>query len=212
MKRYLFCLMLLVSFAVADEPKKLYENNFEKAEVDKVPEEFLVLDGGFAVKQEEGNKFLELPGAPLETFGLLFGPTEAANVNISTRIFGTAKGRRFPAFAVGANGVAGVRLQVSAAKKQIELFRGEEVVATAAYTWESGTWTMLRLQVVKIKDGEIKVQGKAWKRDGKEPEKWLIEHTISGDLPAGRASIWGNPFSGTAIQFDDLSVAKADPK
>jgi hypothetical protein len=212
MKRYLFCLMLLVSFAVADEPKKLYENNFEKAEVDKVPEEFLVLDGGFTVKQEEGNKFLELPGAPLETFGLLFGPTEAANVNISTRIFGTAKGRRFPAFAVGANGVAGVRLQVSAAKKQVELFKGEEVVATAAYTWESDTWTMLRLQVVKIKDGEIKVQGKAWKQEGKEPQKWLIEHTINGDLPAGRASIWGNPFSGTAIRFDDLSVAKADPK
>jgi hypothetical protein len=204
--------MLVVSFAVADEPKKLYENNFEKAEVDKVPEDFLVLDGGFAVKQEEGNKFLELPGAPLETFGLLFGPTETANVNISTRIFGTAKGRRFPAFAVGANGVAGVRLQVSAAKKQVELFKGEEVVARAAYTWESGTWTMLRLQVLKIKDGEIKVQGKAWKQDGKEPEKWLIEHTISGDLPAGRASIWGNPFSGTAIRFDDLSVAKADPK
>jgi hypothetical protein len=203
-------LLLLAMVAFADASTKLYENNFEKAEVDKVPEDFLVLDGGFAVKQEEGNKFLELPGAPLETFGVLFGPTEAANISVLARVFGTGKGRRFPAFAIGANGVGGVRLQVSAAKKQIELFKADEVVAAAPFTWESGAWTALRLQVRKIKEGEIRVQGKAWKHDAKEPEKWLIDHTINGDLPAGRASVWGNPFSGTPIRFDDLSVAKAE--
>jgi hypothetical protein len=53
--------------------KFLYQNNFEQAAVDKVPEEFLVLDGGFVVKEINGNKVLQLPGAPLETFGVLFG-------------------------------------------------------------------------------------------------------------------------------------------
>jgi len=49
----------------------LYSNGFDKAETGKVPEDLMVLEGGFAVQEESGNKFLELPGSPLETFGLL---------------------------------------------------------------------------------------------------------------------------------------------
>src|SRR5437899_12123840 len=119
-KRIAACL-LLAGVAFAAEPKKLYEMNFEKAEPDKVPEDFLVLDGGFAVKEEAGNKFLELPGAPLDTFGALFGPTEKAGIAVSTRIKGTGKGRRYPTFGVGLNGQGGYRLQVSPAKKALEL-------------------------------------------------------------------------------------------
>src|SRR5439155_8605341 len=109
MPKYFLALLLLVRFASAAEPKKLYETNFDKAELDKVPEDFLVLDGGFAVKEEDGNKFLELPGAPLETFGVLFGPTEAANVSVTARILRPGKGRRFPAFAIAANAAGGRR-------------------------------------------------------------------------------------------------------
>src|SRR5580704_11780271 len=72
----------------ADEAKPLYENNFEQAEVGKVPGDFLVLDGGFVVKQEGTNKFLELPGEPLDSFGVLFGPTEKSGVAVSARIKG----------------------------------------------------------------------------------------------------------------------------
>src|SRR5258708_3799445 len=110
----------------ADESKPLYENNFEKADVDKVPDGFLVLDGGFAVKEENGNRFLELPGAPLDTFGVLFGPTRGSDVAVLARIFGTGKGRRFPSFGVGLNGAGGYRLVISPAKKALELFKGDE--------------------------------------------------------------------------------------
>src|SRR5258705_9281926 len=96
MKRYSVFVVLFLSssLAFAQAAKKLYQNDFAKAEIDKVPEEFLVLDGGFAVKEEAGNRFLELPGAPLDTFGLLFGPTETADVSASAKIFGSGKGRR----------------------------------------------------------------------------------------------------------------------
>lgn len=199
-------LLFLASSTIAPAAAPLYENNFEKAPVDKVPEEFLVLDGGFAVKEEGGNKFLELPGAPLETYGLLFGPTHSGNATASARVFGTGKGRRFPTFAVGLNGVSGLKLQVSPAKKLIELYKGEEVLASAPYTWESGAWTALRLELRKSKEGEFKVEGKVWKHEAKEPQGWTITHTVTSDLPAGRASIWGNPYSGTAIRYDDLAV------
>ena len=216
MKKFWTAAGLLFFFACAFAalPGTVYRNDFEKAEIGKVPEDFLVLDGGFAVQQEGGNKFLELPGAPLgeDTFGLLFGPTEPENVSASARIFGTAKGRRFPAFAVGLNGVGGLKLQVSPAKKLVELYRGEEVVATAPYTWEPGSWTLLRLDVRKVKDGEFKVQGKVWKQDAKEPQAWTIDYTLMGDLPARRAAIWGSPYSGTPIRFDDLTVSSLADK
>src|SRR5215472_6039238 len=64
----------------------LYQNNFEKEEVGKVPADFMILDGGFAVKEEGGNKFLELPGAPLDSFAVQFGPTESSDLSVSARI------------------------------------------------------------------------------------------------------------------------------
>jgi hypothetical protein len=33
----------------------------------------------------------------------------------------------------------------------------------------------------------------------------MISHTDKTEVPAGRASIWGAPYSGTPIRFDDLA-------
>src|SRR6058998_3683593 len=203
----------LTSFAQADIAKTgavLYENNFEKAEMKKVPEDMMVMDGGFAVAEEGGNRFLELPGAPLDTFGVLFGPTETNGLAVSARIHGTSKGRRFPTFGVGLNGVGGHRLQVSPGKKLLELYKGDEVVATVTYSWVTDSWTMLRLQSRKTKEGEFKIEGKAWKQGDAEPKEWQIAHTEKSETPAGRPSLWGNPYAGTAIRYDDLRVTKAE--
>ena len=150
-----------------------YQNNFESTAVDQVPEEFLVLNGTFGVKQEDGNKFLELPGAPLDTFGLLFGPTQKEGLQVTGRGFGTAKGRRFPSFGFGLNGAGGYRLQVSPAKKQIELFKGDNACASAPFEWQSGKWTHFKLQVLKRSTAWI-VQGKAWTEGAEEPKSWMI--------------------------------------
>ena len=187
----------------------LYTNGFDKAEPGKVPEDIMVLEGGFTVKEEAGNKFLELPGAPLETMGLLFGPTETENVQAAARFFGTGKGRRFPTFALGLNGVGGYKLQMSPGKKALELIKGEtEVLATVPYTWESGAWTAMRLQVRKTGEGQWQIDGKAWKHGGPEPGKWLISCAEKTAPIAGRAGIWGMPYSGTPIRFDDLAMSK----
>jgi hypothetical protein len=207
----LACVLGAVS-AIAADTAAWYQNNFEKAEVDQVPDDMLVLDGGFAVKEEGGNKFLELPGAPLETFGVLFGPTEGSGLSVGARIHGVGKGRRFPTFAVGLNGVGGYKLQVTPAKKLLELIKGEEVVTSAPFTWDSGSWTRLRLQCRKVKDGEFKLEGKAWKHGEAEPPAWQISHAETAEAPAGRPSVWGMPFAGTPIRFDDLLVTRATEK
>jgi hypothetical protein len=192
--------------AFAQGAKPLFENNFEQAEVGKVPEGFLVLDGEFAVKAEGGNKFLELPGAPLDNYGVLFGPTEKTDVAVTGRINGTGKGRRFPTFGVGLSGQGGYRLLVAPAKKAIELYKGDDLATSAAFEWKSGEWTNLKLQITK--SGAIwKVEGKAW-QGGAEPAQPTISYEAKEEPNEGRASIWGSPISGTPIQFDDL-VLKA---
>ncbi len=197
--------------AMAEEAAPLYENNFEQAAVGSVPADFLVLDGGFAVKEEGGNKFLELPGAPLDTFGVLFGPTEKSDVAVSARINGTNKGRRYPTFGVGLNGQGGYKLRVSPGKKALEIYKGDEAVASVPYEWKSGEWTLVRLQVAKEGEG-WKVEGKAWPQGATEPTQAMISFEDKQEPSAGRASIWGSPYATTPIQFDDLLVRRVTPK
>jgi len=125
-----------LGLAALAQSKTLYEINFEKAAVGSVPEDFLVLDGRFAVKEENGNRFLELPGSPLDSFAAQFGPAEVDNVVVSTRIRGTGRGRRYPTFGVGLNGVAGHKLQVSPAKKMLELYKDQDVKESMPYDWK----------------------------------------------------------------------------
>ena len=210
MRTILGCGLLVLGFAAcsADAPKPLYANDFEKAEVGKVPEEFMVLGGEFTVKEDAGNKFLELPGAPLDSYGVQFGPSESADVVVSARVFGTAKGRRMPTFGVGLGGVGGFKLQVSPGKKTLELLKDQEVKASLAFEWKSGSWTRLRLQIRKVKNGQWKIEGKAWPTDGTEPKDWMVSFDDKEEPVAGRASVLGSPFAGRPIWFDDLVVER----
>jgi len=182
----------------------LYQNDFEKEEVDKVPASFLVLDGDFSVKQSNGGKVFELPGAPLDAYGALFGPATNGNLTVSARIFGTSKGRRFPTFAIGLNGGTGYKLQVSPAKDALEIFQGDTSIASAPFKWKTGAWTTLRLRVHLADGGTWRVEGKAWNEGATEPAAWMVGADQKDPPPPGRASLWGSPISGTSIRFDDL--------
>jgi len=195
----------------ADPVQPIYKNDFEAAEVDKVPKEMLVVAGAFAVKQDKDGKYLELPGEPLDTFGFLFGPSEEADVSAGARFFGTKKGRKYPTFGLSLNGVGGYRLQVSPAKQALELFKGGEErlnVVNVPYTWASDTWTSLRIQVRKTGSSWV-IEGKAWPAGSPEPEKWMITTEDKEAIRPGRAGIWGSPYSGLPIRFDDLLLIPA---
>jgi hypothetical protein len=202
----LFAFASLVAVASAAEP--IYKNDFESAAVGKPPEGAMVISGDFVVKQEAGGKFLELPGEPLDTFGLLVGPAGQGDLSASARIFGTKKGRKFPAFGISLGGVGGYRLVVSAGKKTLEIFKGDEVKTSVPFDWTSDAWTTLRLQVRKTADGCV-VEGKAWASDGTETAAWLIRLEEKSAPPQGRAGVWGSPYSGTPIRFDEIVVAPA---
>ena len=211
MKRIVICGLLscgLPAFAV-EHAERLYECNFESAEAGKVPGDFLILNGNFAVQAEGTNKFLELPGAPLDGFAVQFGPAESADVAASARIHGTARGKRGPAFGVTLGGAGGWRLQVSPGRRALELFKDQELKASIAYEWKSGTWTRFRLQVRTVNDGVWHVAGRIWADGQAEPRAWLVRFTDTEAPPRGRAGVVGSPFSGTPIRYDDLEVSRA---
>lgn len=188
----------------AAEP--IYKNDFEAAAVDKAPADVMVMAGSFEVKQDGANKVLELPGEPLDTFGMLFGPSSKDDVSASARFFGTKKGRKFPTFGISLNGVGGYRLQVSPAKNMLEFVKGDEPKLGVPFTWASDTWTSLRVIVRKAGAGWV-IEGKAWPAGSPEPEKPLISVEEKAEPTAGRAGIWGSPYAGTPIRFDDLLIA-----
>lgn len=188
----------------------LYHNDFESAEEGGVPDDFLIIDGQFAVRQHEGNKVLELPGAPLETFGFLIGPAQKEGLAVSARILGTNRGRKFPTFAVSLNSVGGFRLRVAPAKKAVELVKSDAPVASVPFEWKSGVWTLLKLQIRKASEGLWKVEGKTWLEGESEPDSWTISWDETREPTVGRPGAWGSPFSGTPIWFDDLVVGTAE--
>jgi hypothetical protein len=198
-----FAAVLLAAPSLLAEP--LYKNDFASAEVGKVPSDMMVVAGDFQVKQDKDGKYLELPGEPLDAFGFLFGPSVKDNVTASARFFGTKKGRKMPAFGVSLNGVGGYRLQVSAAKGQLEFFKGDDAKLSVPYTWTPDSWTVLRIAVRKRGAGWV-IEGKAWPVGAPEPEKPLITLDEPKEPSSGRAGIWGSPFSGTPIRFADLTV------
>jgi hypothetical protein len=200
----LFFLLLTFHAGADGASKTLYENNFEKAAAGPVPDDFLVLDGDFSVKESEGNKYLELPGAPLDTFGALFGPTTNAGICVSARIYGTAKGRRYPQFAVGLDGQNGYKLKVFPAKDSVEIYKGDESLAAVPFHWKTSSWTMFKLRIRQTDSPAWKIEGKVWPQTEPEPRDWTI--TLDEKTPPhpGRASLWGSPVSGTPIRFDDL--------
>ena len=208
--RMLLLVMLTWIGTAAYSAEVKYQNDFEKAEVGSVPEDFLVLLGDFQVKEQDGNKFLQLPGAPLDTFGLLFGPNARENISVTARFLGTNKGRRFPAFDVGLNGVGGYKLRVSASKRALELYRGDTLKKSVPLEWTPGKWTHLKLEVLKSADSEWKIQGKVWQEDGKEPAEPAIAITDTEEPINGRASVSGMPYSGTPIRFDDFVLTQLE--
>jgi hypothetical protein len=199
---------ILSALTLSAAAAPLFSEDFEKTEIGKLPAGFTAFAGAFKVAEDGGQKFLELPGAPLDSFGVLFGPAEKYPLAVGAKIFGTGVKRKVPAFGVSLGGVGGYRLQVSAAKGTLEIFKADEPRASSPFSWKSGAWTALRLQVREV-DGRWLVEGKAWPADAAEPAAWALTYEAPEPPPTGKAGVWGNPFSGTPIRFDELTLSPA---
>lgn len=203
--RLFLCLICAICLC-ADKPAApdTYMNDFEQAALGKPSDEFLILNGTFTVVQVDGNKCLELAADPLDGDGLLFGPPGRPTGGISARIWGSATGKRFPEFGVGAFDGGGYKLMLVPAQGILELRKGDDSMTSSPYPWKSETWTRFRMRITKLADGKFQIDGKAWPDGSPEPAAWSVSAQDTDAPSAGRASAWGMPYSGKPIRFDDL--------
>ena len=184
-----------------------FEENFSDLEVGTEPENLFILDGAYAVSQEEDDKRLTLPGSPVGDFGLLFGPrVREKSLSLSFSFLATKKGRRLPALAAGLGGVRSYRFRLNAATREILLFRHDLEIGKVAYQWESGAWHRVRFQAIPEAGENTRIRLKLWNRGEKEPEEWLLDQIDPSAFAGGKCALWAYPYSGTPIHFDDLKI------
>ena len=200
-------LLAALLLTVAADPAPIsYSNDFEKAEVGKVPDDIMVLDGTFAVREFEGNKCLELDGTPIGTFGALFGPAGLTACEVSARIWAQPTGKRFPEFGIGANDAGGYKLFLLPGRSLLELRKGDDPIASAPFAWTPSTWTCFKLRVTGS-GSSWTLQAKAWPATAHEPSDWSVTAKDSTAPTPGRSSIWANDYSEKPVRFDDLKVS-----
>ncbi len=216
MRGFLFITILVFALKVAAASQEegdqgvLYHEDFEAVEVGKVPDDFLVLDGDFAVEAREEGKVLALPGAPLATMSFLCGPTRFENITIGAKAHASRRGRRYPSFAVGLGGVRGYKLRVSPAKDKLELVKGRNIIESIDYQWKSDTWTQLRLRIRKPAEDKWVVEAKAWPDTAEEPNAWSLKLELEKKPTPGRPIVSGTPYSGKPVLFDDVKLQVTD--
>jgi hypothetical protein len=187
--------------------------DFEALMPGAVPDEYMSTDqeAKFVIAADgEKNKVLELQGQPIVDAGMLVGKSVKGPATITARIKATGKRRVQPRFGVGLYGISGPRLRVVPVTKTVEIVKNsdkEEVVASAAYTWTSGTWTKVEMSVKPAASGKGSViEARVWEDGKPRPEKPTVTWENPGAAAQGRASVWGTPYSEQAIWFDDIEV------
>ncbi|MEM0896526.1 MAG: hypothetical protein AAGJ79_06535 [Verrucomicrobiota bacterium] len=181
--------------------------DFQKEDVDDLPSEFIEIEGSFAIAEEGENKFLRLTPEPLGENAVIFGESSIGMIVLEARIRSEKKRRTSPRFAIGAHGTKGFRLRLVPQRKQLELIMDEiEQVATASYDWESGSWTWLRLSITPGEGESWNIEGRVWKEGEEPPVEAMIAYTHTEHPGTGKATLWGTPYPGYPIDFDDVTL------
>lgn len=170
------------------------------------PKDVFVVDGTIQVTSQEGNKVLTVQPDPITDASAQLGVSAAGEASIQARILGTKRGRSSPKFGVAVHGMSGHRLLLNAPKRQLELVKNDEVLATAPFAWTSGAWVWLKLEAKRGEGEAWQITGKAWAADAAEPAEASIKHSDQGLKGQGKVSVWGTPYSEQPIHFDDIEI------
>jgi hypothetical protein len=182
--------------------------DFEEYEAGSGADDLFIIEGSFKFAEEEGgNKILELEPRPLAESGIIFGKSLKGAATVTAKIKAQKKRRSAPRFGIGLHGISGYRFRVVPARNIVELVKSEEPVKSAEFKWTSGDWAHVKLSIEPaMAEGKWVINGWVWKDGDKPTPGPVISLTAEGKPGQGKASIWGTPYSGTPILYDDIVI------
>lgn len=196
--------LLFLAQAYSADLKTFTINADEWAEGDP-PKEVFVVDGTVKIAAKDGNKAIMISPDNLVDASAQVAVSAAGESTIKAKVFASKQGRTNPRFGIAVHGMSGYRLLLSPSKKQLELVKSDEIVASVPFTWTSDAWLWMKLEARKNGE-EWAITGKVWPADTAEPAEPTIKTSGKGLKGQGKASVWATPYSHTPIYFDDIEV------
>lgn len=198
-------LLIFAHLATASEVKTFAFKADDWAE-GEVPKEVFVVDGTVKIAAKDGNKAIMIDGTPIVDASAQLAVSATGESSIQARVFASKRARSMPKFGLSVHGMSGYRLLINAAKKQIELVKGDSVAASVPYSWTTETWVQMKLLVKRASGEAWDITGKVWAADAAEPTEATIKHTDTGLKGQGKVGIWATPYAETPVYFDDIEV------
>lgn len=191
----------------AESPEVVNED-FSKLAAGKLPDELMVVEGEFEIVEDGGNKILTMKPEPLAEGGVLLGKSLKAGGTMKAKIKATNRKRSYPKFGVGIGGTSGYRFRIVPAEKLVEIVKEDERLASAECSWKSDAWHWVEFSALAGADGKWALEGRLWEDGQPRPEKPTLT-LAAGVGSSGKCSVWGTPYSGTPILFDDIEITPA---
>jgi hypothetical protein len=208
MKKAFLSLLVVAALPAAAQEMKKFDIKADDWAVGEPPAAVFVLDGKVSVAEKDGGKAVMIdPGTELVEASAQFGDSAAGGASIQARVFASKKGRSTPRFGLSVHGMAGYRLYVNPAKKQLELVKADQTLATAPFTWTSDTWLNLKIEAKKAAGDAWSITASAWPAaETAAPATPQLKHEDKGLKGQGKCAIWATPYSNTPIFFDDIHI------
>lgn len=206
MKTTILCLLAAVLPAAGQEMKK-FDIQCDSWALGEVPSDVFVLDGKVSIAEKDGSKAIMIdPGTELVEASAQVGDSASGSAVIQVKVFASKKGRSSPRFGISVHGMNGPRLYVNPAKKQLELVRGDQTLASVPFAWASDAWLNLRLEAKKADGDKWNVTAGVWADKDAAPTPPQLKHELSGLKGQGKCTLWATPYSNTPIYFDSIQI------
>jgi len=186
--------------------KEVFHENFSNTPLGAEPDSLFILDGAYTVQASgSSERVLSLPGTPTGDYGVLFGPKiKDKAVELRFSFYASPRGRRMPSIAASVGGVRGLRLRLNPAARTLTFTLDEIVLKQTTLDWKGEQWWTVRLRVVPSTGTHVMC--KLWPSLEAETVDWLVDETFEVEHKSGKCALWGFPYAGTEILFDEIIV------
>jgi outer membrane protein assembly factor BamB len=196
-------------------PQLPLTQDFEQVPPERTPGGWVNCQGKFAVREENGNKFLVKlavnPSPLVARANAFLGLPSLTNYTIQADILGKKVREDMPDVGVVANRYT---LMLAGNTQQLRLISWDAVPRvdkTIPFEWKPNVWYRMKLTAA-VEGDKATIRGKVWPRDQEEPKAWTVEFVDPNPNREGSPALYGYASGilegqvGAEIYYDNVSV------